>query len=79
MTLGLADRQGDLLDDVIRFCDTSLAQCSIYAGLCGARHPPGPLPAGPGPGPGPGRFFRTVRDQFLVEVGPREGAGLVEL
>ena len=33
MTLGLADRQGDLLDDVNRFCDETLAENSIYAVL----------------------------------------------
>ena len=33
MTLGLADRQGDLLDDVKRFCDETLAESSIYAVL----------------------------------------------
>ena len=31
MTLGLAERQGDLLDDVTRFCDEALAQSSVYA------------------------------------------------
>lgn len=30
MSLGLADRQGDLLDDVTRFCDETLPQGSIY-------------------------------------------------
>ena len=30
MSLGLADRQGDLLDDVTRFCDEALAEGSIY-------------------------------------------------
>ncbi len=33
MTLGKADRQGDLLDDVARFCDEALAQTSIYSFL----------------------------------------------
>ena len=33
MTLGVADRQGDLLDDVNRFCDESLAENSVYAVL----------------------------------------------
>jgi hypothetical protein len=33
MTLGLAERQGDLLDDVNRFCDEALAETSIYAVL----------------------------------------------
>lgn len=37
MTLGLADRQGDLLDDVTRFCDEALAESSIYAVLCRER------------------------------------------
>lgn len=31
MSLGLAERQGDLLDDVIRFCDETLPQNSVYA------------------------------------------------
>ncbi|MHB1446860.1 MAG: transposase [Acidimicrobiales bacterium] len=31
MTLGLAERQGDLLDDLKRFCDTTLREDSIYA------------------------------------------------
>jgi hypothetical protein len=30
MTLGLADRQGDLLDEVIRFCDEALPEGSVY-------------------------------------------------
>lgn len=30
MTLGLAERQGDLLDDVVRFCDESLPEGSVY-------------------------------------------------
>src|SRR6266702_4083618 len=33
MALGLADRQGDLLDDVARFCDEVLPESSIYADL----------------------------------------------
>ena len=33
MTLGQADRQGDLLDDVTRFCDEVLPETSIYAVL----------------------------------------------
>ena len=33
MTLGQADRQGDLLDDVTRFCDEALPASSIYAVL----------------------------------------------
>jgi hypothetical protein len=33
MTLGLAERQGDLLDDVNRFCDATLAERSIFAVL----------------------------------------------
>ncbi|HEV7578979.1 MAG TPA: IS1182 family transposase [Mycobacterium sp.] len=33
MTLGQADRQGDLLDDVTRFCDGALPESSIYAVL----------------------------------------------
>jgi hypothetical protein len=31
MTLGLAERQGDLLDDVIRFCDEVVPSSSVYA------------------------------------------------
>ena len=31
MTLGLAERQGDLLDDVTRFCGQALAESSVYA------------------------------------------------
>jgi len=31
MTLGLAERQGDLLDDVTRFCDEALAPSSVYS------------------------------------------------
>jgi hypothetical protein len=33
MSLGLAERQGDLLDDVVRFCDEALPECSIYSFL----------------------------------------------
>jgi len=33
MTLGLAQRQGDLLDDVTRFCDEALPEASVYAFL----------------------------------------------
>lgn len=33
MSLGLAERQGDLLDDVNRFCDDALAESSVYAVL----------------------------------------------
>ena len=33
VSLGLAERQGDLLDDVKRFCDGALAKNSIYAVL----------------------------------------------
>lgn len=33
MTLGTAERQGDLLDDVTRFCDATLAESSVYAVL----------------------------------------------
>jgi Transposase domain (DUF772)/Transposase DDE domain len=33
VTLGQADRQGDLLDDVTRFCDQALPESSIYAVL----------------------------------------------
>src|SRR6266704_5722424 len=33
MALGLADRQGDRLDDVARFCDEGLPESSIYAVL----------------------------------------------
>ena len=38
MTLGLAGRQGDLLDDVNRFCDDALAENSVYAVLHRERH-----------------------------------------
>ena len=31
MTLGLAQRQGDLLDEVTRFCDESVADDSVFA------------------------------------------------
>ena len=33
MTLGVANKQGDLLDDVTRFCDETLDKASIYAFL----------------------------------------------
>jgi hypothetical protein len=33
MTLGMADKQGDLLDDVTRFCDETLDENSIYSFL----------------------------------------------
>ena len=33
MTLGVVERQGDLLDDVIRFCDDAVAPSSVYAVL----------------------------------------------
>ena len=33
MTLGQAERQGDLLDDVSRFCDRTLAESSVYSVL----------------------------------------------
>jgi len=33
MTLGLAERQGDLLDDVNRFCEAALPENSIFAVL----------------------------------------------
>ena len=33
MTLGLAERQSHLLDDVNRFCDETLAESSVYAVL----------------------------------------------
>jgi hypothetical protein len=33
MTLGLAERQGDLLDDVNRFCEVTLSETSIFAVL----------------------------------------------
>jgi DDE family transposase/transposase-like protein DUF772 len=33
MTLGLAERQGNLLDDVKRFCDEALSESSVYAVL----------------------------------------------
>jgi hypothetical protein len=33
VTLGRADRQADLLDDVMRFCDETLPETSIYAVL----------------------------------------------
>src|SRR5260370_12204572 len=31
MTLGMAPRQGDLLDDITRFCDAAVSKDSIYA------------------------------------------------
>src|SRR5258708_34070321 len=31
MTLGRAPRQGDLLDDITRFCDAAVSKDSIYA------------------------------------------------
>jgi hypothetical protein len=31
VTLGLAQRQGDLLDEVMRFCDDAVAEDSVYA------------------------------------------------
>src|SRR6266542_1384803 len=37
MSLGLADRQGDLLDDVNRFCERTLPENSIYAVLARER------------------------------------------
>ena len=33
MSLGQADRQGDLLDDVTRLCDEALPESSVYAVL----------------------------------------------
>jgi hypothetical protein len=33
MTLGVADRQGNLLDDVSEYCEKALAPDSIYAFL----------------------------------------------
>jgi Transposase DDE domain/Transposase domain (DUF772) len=33
MTLGVADKQGDLFDDVVRFCDQALPESSIYSFL----------------------------------------------
>ena len=38
MTLGVAERQGDLLDDVVRFCDETLPEGSVYAVLARQRH-----------------------------------------
>ncbi len=38
MTLGTAERQGDLLDDVTRFCDAALSETSVYAVLHRQRH-----------------------------------------
>ena len=37
MTLGRADRQGDLFDDVVRFCEGSLPGNSIYGFLARER------------------------------------------
>ena len=37
MTLGLAERQGDLLDDVNRFCEGALARNSVFAVLARER------------------------------------------
>jgi len=31
MSLGVAERQGDLLDDLSRFCEQALAESSVYA------------------------------------------------
>ena len=39
MTLGKADKQGDLLDDVTRFCDETLDEYSIYSFLHRERDP----------------------------------------
>jgi len=33
MTLGVAERQGDLLDEVNRFCEQTLPESSVYAVL----------------------------------------------
>lgn len=33
MTLGVADRQGDLLDDVNRFCESTLSESSVFSVL----------------------------------------------
>ena len=33
MTLGLAQRQGDLLDEVTRFCEEALPEASVYGRL----------------------------------------------
>jgi len=33
MTLGVAERQGDLLDEVNRFCEQTLPGSSVYAVL----------------------------------------------
>jgi hypothetical protein len=38
MTLGLADRQGDLLDEVKRFCDETLPSSSVYSVFHRERH-----------------------------------------
>jgi hypothetical protein len=37
VTLGRADRQGDLFDEVVRFCEESLPENSIYAFLARER------------------------------------------
>ena len=37
VTLGRADRQGDLFDDVVRFCEDSLPENSIYGFLARER------------------------------------------
>ena len=37
MTLGLAERQGDLFDDVTRFCAETLAESSVYSVLARER------------------------------------------
>ena len=38
VTLGTVERQGDLLDDVTRFCDAALSETSVYAVLHRQRH-----------------------------------------
>ncbi len=37
MTLGRADHQGDLFDEVVRFCEESLPENSIYGFLARER------------------------------------------
>ena len=37
MTLGMADKQGDLFDDVVRFCEETLPERSIYSFLARER------------------------------------------
>ncbi len=37
MTLGVAERPGDLFDDVTRFCAETLAENSVYAVLARER------------------------------------------